>query len=147
MMLAAMIGLTGAWAQAPDPIDLTSTNGTVWTLAEMPAYDVELEVEYYPAATLVDGTDKAPAASADPVYANSSAPLLAAGTASQGTLMYAVTTSSEVPTSTDGFSATIPTTALTKRSISLKTMSSFPMSRRYRPSFRRTSRCWASQPT
>ena len=33
-------------------IDLTSTDGKTWTLASMPYYDVELEVEYYPAATL-----------------------------------------------------------------------------------------------
>ena len=40
---------TGAWAQDPDPIDLTpSADGTVWTLPDgMPAYDVELEVTYY----------------------------------------------------------------------------------------------------
>jgi hypothetical protein len=35
---------TGAWAQDPDPIDLTpSADGTVWTLSTMPEYDVELE--------------------------------------------------------------------------------------------------------
>ena len=39
---------TGAWAQDPDPISLTSSaNGTVWTLSTMPEYDVELEVTYY----------------------------------------------------------------------------------------------------
>ena len=39
---------TGAWAQDPDPIDLTpSADGTVWTLSTMPEYDVELEMEYY----------------------------------------------------------------------------------------------------
>ena len=39
---------TGAWAQDPDPIDLTSSaDGTVWTLSTMPEYDVELEVTYY----------------------------------------------------------------------------------------------------
>ena len=39
---------TGAWAQDPDPIELTpSADGTVWTLATMPDYDVELEVTYY----------------------------------------------------------------------------------------------------
>ena len=39
---------TGAWAQDPDPIDLTpSAYGTVWTLSTMPEYDVELEVTYY----------------------------------------------------------------------------------------------------
>ena len=39
---------TGAWAQDPDPIDLTpGADGTVWTLSTMPEYDVELEVTYY----------------------------------------------------------------------------------------------------
>ena len=39
---------TGAWAQDPDPIDLTpSADRTVWTLSTMPEYDVELEVTYY----------------------------------------------------------------------------------------------------
>ena len=39
---------TGAWAQDPDPIDLTpSADGTVWTLSTMPDYDTELEVTYY----------------------------------------------------------------------------------------------------
>ena len=44
-LLAAVV--TGAWAQEPDPINLTSTDGETWTLASMPDYDVELEVEYY----------------------------------------------------------------------------------------------------
>ena len=39
---------TGAWAQDPEPIDHTpSADGTVWTLSNMPEYDVELEVTYY----------------------------------------------------------------------------------------------------
>ena len=43
----------GAWAQDPDPIDLTpSADGTVWTLSTMPEYDVELEVTYYTDAEL-----------------------------------------------------------------------------------------------
>ena len=46
---------TGAWAQDPDPIELTSTDGKTWTLASMPDYDVELEVEYYDEVTLTDG--------------------------------------------------------------------------------------------
>lgn len=47
LTLVAMVGMTGAWAQ--DPINLTSTDGGVtWTFPSgMPAYDVELEVEYY----------------------------------------------------------------------------------------------------
>ena len=53
-MLALFIAATtGAWAQ--DPIDLTpNTDGTEWTLAEMPEYDVELEVEYYTDAELAE---------------------------------------------------------------------------------------------
>ncbi len=44
---------TGAWAQDPDPIDLTpSADRTVWTLSTMPEYDVELEVTYYTDAEL-----------------------------------------------------------------------------------------------
>ena len=44
---------TGAWAQDPDPIDLTpSADDTVWTLSTMPEYDVELEVTYYTDAEL-----------------------------------------------------------------------------------------------
>ena len=55
IMALLLTAATGAWAQDPDPIDLTpSANGTVWTLTSMPEYNVELELEYYdyPAATL-----------------------------------------------------------------------------------------------
>ena len=39
-------------AQGSDPIDLTpSADGTVWTLAATPAFDVELEMEYYDEVT------------------------------------------------------------------------------------------------
>ena len=50
-MALLLTAATGAWAQdAPDLIDLTpSADGTEWTLAEMPAFDLELEVEYYTA--------------------------------------------------------------------------------------------------
>ena len=49
---------TGAWAQDPDPIDLTpSADGTVWTLSTMPEYDVELEVTYYTDIITVYFTD------------------------------------------------------------------------------------------
>ena len=54
-MLALLVAATtGAWAQ--DPIDLTyDAQADKWTLASMPAYDVELEVEYYDEVTLTDG--------------------------------------------------------------------------------------------
>ena len=56
-MLALLVAATtGAWAQEPDPINLTYDAQTdKWTLASMPAYDVELEVEYYDEVTLTDG--------------------------------------------------------------------------------------------
>ncbi len=56
-MLALLVAVvTGAWAQEPDPINLTYDAQTnKWTLASMPAYDVELEIEYY-ATTLFDLT-------------------------------------------------------------------------------------------
>jgi hypothetical protein len=41
IMALLLTAATGAWAQDPDPIDLTpSDNGTVWTLSTMPEYDV-----------------------------------------------------------------------------------------------------------
>ena len=58
-MLALLVAATtGAWAQGSDPapIELTSTDGETWTLASMPDYDVELEVEYYDEVTLTDGS-------------------------------------------------------------------------------------------
>ncbi len=52
-MALLLTAATGAWAQDPDPIDLTpSADGTVWTLSTMPEYDVELEVTYYTDAEL-----------------------------------------------------------------------------------------------
>lgn len=49
------VATTGAWAD-DDPINLTYDAQTnKWTLASMPAYDVELEVEYYDEVTLTDG--------------------------------------------------------------------------------------------
>ena len=54
MLALFLSAATSTWAQ--DPIDLTpNADGTEWTLAEMPGYDVELEVEYYNEVTLTDG--------------------------------------------------------------------------------------------
>ncbi len=55
------VATTGAWAQGsdPDPIELTSTDGETWTLASMPDYEVELEVEYYDEVTLTAKADPA----------------------------------------------------------------------------------------
>ena len=60
-MLALLVAATtGAWAQ--DPIDLTYDAQTdKWTLASMPAYDVELEVEYETELALSETTDNSAA--------------------------------------------------------------------------------------
>ena len=52
------VATTGAWAQGTDPASInliSNTVGAEWTLASSPAYDVELEVEYYDEVTLTDG--------------------------------------------------------------------------------------------
>jgi hypothetical protein len=54
MLALFLSAATSTWAQ--DPIALTSTDGETWTLASMPAYAVELEVEYYNEVTLTDGS-------------------------------------------------------------------------------------------
>ena len=50
-----------------------------------------------------------PTASPVDIFAGKTTPLVTAGEASGGTMMYAVTTTDTKPTSTDGFSATVPT--------------------------------------
>jgi hypothetical protein len=63
MLALLAVATTGAWAQGsdPDPIELTSTDGETWTLASMPDYDVELEVEYETALALSETTDNSAA--------------------------------------------------------------------------------------
>ena len=64
LMLALLVAATtGAWAQGsdPDPIELTSNDGETWTLASMPDYDVELEVEYETELALSETTDNSAA--------------------------------------------------------------------------------------
>ncbi len=62
-MLALLVAVvTGVWAQEPDPINLTYDAQTnKWTLASMPAYDVELEVEYETELALSETTDNSAA--------------------------------------------------------------------------------------
>ena len=60
LTLAAILGMTGAWAQDADEVAVTKTaNNNEWTLT-MPASDVELQVEYYATTpfdlTLADGS-------------------------------------------------------------------------------------------
>ena len=52
-----------------------------------------------------------PTATTGPIAAYSATALVTAGVASGGTMMYAVTTTDTEPTSTAGFSATVPTAA------------------------------------
>lgn len=47
VIMALLTASTGAWAQDPAYIDLTSDDGKTWTLSSMPAYDAEVEVLYY----------------------------------------------------------------------------------------------------
>ena len=59
LTLAAILGMTGAWAQDTEEVAVTKTaNNNEWTLT-MPASDVELQVEYYMPfdLTLADGSD------------------------------------------------------------------------------------------
>ena len=84
-------------------IDLTSTDGKTWTLASMPYYDVELEVEYYPAATLTTAPT-----SIGEVYATGSAQaLVTGGEAAGGSFEYALGTDDQTAPTT-GWTATVP---------------------------------------
>ena len=107
LLVLLMTAVTGAWAQEPDPINLTSTNGTEWTLASMPGCDVELEIKYcdYPAATLT----AAPTAKTNLLFTGSALPLVDAGTAANGTLYYALGTADAAPTEESDWSTDLPT--------------------------------------
>ena len=108
IMALLLTAATGAWAQDPDPIDLTSSaNGTVWTLSSMPEYNVELELEYYnyPAATLT----AAPTAKTDLLFTGQPLDLITAGTATNGTLYYALGTADAAPTEESDWSTDVPT--------------------------------------
>ena len=63
LLALLMTAVTGAWAQAPapDPIELTSTDGKTWTLSSMPGYEVALEVEYETALALSETTNNSAA--------------------------------------------------------------------------------------
>ena len=91
----------------PDPIELTSTDGKTWTLASMPDYDVELEVEYFDITV--------PTANTAVIYPGWTTPLINAGSTTEegATMKYLVTATNEQPTSTDGFSADVPTAQAT----------------------------------
>lgn len=59
LTLAAILGMTGAWAQDAEEVTVTkNANNNEWTLT-MPASDVELQVEYETALALSETTDNA----------------------------------------------------------------------------------------
>ena len=68
---------------------------------------VTVTISNKPAATV----STAPTATTGDIVAGSTTALVSAGTASGGTMMYKVTTTNTKPTSTEGFSATVPTAA------------------------------------
>ena len=84
-------------------IGLTSTDGSNWTF-QTPDYDVELEVEYYPLATLTT----TPAATTGDIFENTTTALITAGASEEGTVYYAVSTS-DATAPTDGWSTDVPT--------------------------------------
>ena len=79
-----------------------SANNT-WAIAEMPDADVDLEVEYFNITV--------PTANTADIYAGWTTPLINAGSTKErgATMKYLVTATNEQPTSTDGFSAAVPT--------------------------------------
>ena len=87
---------------------------------KMPAFDVEIAPIYAPTAqwAKVENEDQLPTA-VEGIIAGEAKDIVKAGTVAkvgstenaQGTLMYLVTTTKEQPTSTEGFSATVPTGA------------------------------------
>ena len=83
-------------------VELTKTGTNEWTLAAMPAFDVELEVVYCDPAT-----GDAPTAATD-VVAGSNADLVTAGSSTQGTIMYALG-DNDTTAPTSGWSTDVPT--------------------------------------
>ena len=105
MTLVALFAMTaGAWAQGTDEVTMTksATVKNTWTFT-MPDTNVELEAEYYNLT--------APTANTADIYAGSSTALINAGetTETGATMKYMVTATDTQPTSTDGFSADVPT--------------------------------------
>ena len=90
---------------ADQAIELTKVGANQWTLGSTPDYDVELEVTYFNATAPTANT------TAGDIHAGTATPLInAASTTEEGaTMKYLVTATNEQPTSTDGFSADVPT--------------------------------------
>ena len=100
LLVLLMTAVSGAWAQVTVPLNHSANN--TWAIAEMPGKDVELEVEYFNITV--------PTANTADIYAGTTTPLINAGSTTEGaTMKYLVTATNEQPTSTDGFSAAVPT--------------------------------------
>ena len=105
MTLVALFAMTaGAWAQGTDEVTMTksTTVKNTWTFTMLDT-NVELEAEYYNLT--------APTANTADIYAGSSTALINAGetTETGATMKYMVTATDTQPTSTEGFSAKVPT--------------------------------------
>ena len=88
---------------ALEAVTLNHSANNTWAIAEMPGYDVELGVEYFNITV--------PTANTADIYAGTTTPLINAGSTTEdgATMKYLVTATNEQPTSTDGFSADVPT--------------------------------------
>ena len=102
-------------ATVPTAEDCPAGTYYVWYYAKADADHSDSEIS----ATAITVTVTKPAATittvptnnTDDIKAGSTTALIKAGTASGGTMMYKVTTTNTKPTSTEGFSATVPTAA------------------------------------
>jgi hypothetical protein len=105
-------GLVTAKAEGTTTITATATgyssqNGKKIYQPASVSYVVTVKPATLPAATITT----APKATTGDIIAGSATALVTAGVADGGTMMYRVTTTDTKPTTTDGFSATIPTAA------------------------------------
>ena len=105
---ADMITFTFAAAEAPITVEWNASTKT-GTFA-MPGSDVVLTPQYAPVAKwdVVETVEQKPAA-LEGIIAGQDAAIVTAGQSSQGTVMYAVTTTAEAAPALEAFSATVPT--------------------------------------
>ena len=101
------IEVYGTAPAAEETVTLNHSANNTWAIAEMPGYDVELEVEYFNITV--------PTANTGDIYAGSTTALITAGSTTEegATMKYLVTATNEQPASTDGFSADVPTAQAT----------------------------------
>ena len=105
-------GMVTAIAEGEATITATATgyssqNGKKIFQPASVSYVVTVKPATLPAATITT----APVATAGDIIAGSTTALVTAGVADGGTMMYQVTATNAKPTTTDGFSATVPTAA------------------------------------